>query len=89
VSVLLGYAALLLPWMTGTRVAFLYQLLAFLRPVGAGLLAPPALEAPTLDGRRFRCLRGSNHPIHPMTMALPISPESLRQCAWLESWLGG
>jgi len=84
VSVLLGYAALLLPRMTGTRVAFLYQLLAFLRPVGAGLLALPAL-----DGRRFRCLRGSNHPIHPMTMALPISPESLRQCAWLESWLGG
>ncbi len=92
VPVLLGYAALLLPWVTGTRVTFLYHYLpsyAFALLALVYWLCRLWKHRPWMVVAFAACVLATALFFLPMTMALPMSPESLRQRAWLESWLGG
>ncbi len=92
VPVLLGYAALLLPWVPGTRVAFLYHYLpsyAFALLALVYWLCRLWKHRPWVVIAFAACVVATALFFLPMTMALPMSPESLRRRAWLESWLGG
>ena len=92
VPVVLGYVALLLPWVTGTRVAFLYHYLpsyAFALLTLVYWLCRLWKYRPWMVVAFATCVLVTTLFFLPMTMALPMSPESLRQRAWLESWLGG
>jgi len=92
VPALLGYAALLLPWVPGTRVAFLYHYLpsyAFALLALVYWLCRLWKHLPWVVVAFAACVVVTALFFLPMVMALPMSPESLQQRAWLESWLGG
>jgi dolichyl-phosphate-mannose--protein O-mannosyl transferase len=90
--VLLGYVALLLPWVTGTRVAFLYHYLpsyAFALLTLVYWLCRLWKYRPWMVVAFAGCVLVTALYFLPMTMGSPMSPESLLRRAWLESWLGG
>ena len=92
VPALLGYAALLLPWVPGTRVAFLYHYLpsyAFALLALVYWLCRLWKRQPWLVVAFTACAVATALFFLPMTMALPMSPEGLRRRGWLASWLGG
>ncbi len=92
VPALLGYVALLLPWIPGTRVAFLYHYLpsyAFALLALVYWLCRLWKHRPWVVVAFAACVVATALFFLPMTMALPMSPESLRRRGWLASWLGG
>ena len=92
VPILLGYVALLLPWVASTRVSFIYH---YLPSYAFALLALVYWLCRLWKYRPWTvvafatCVLATALFFLPMVMALPLSPESLRQRGWLESWLGG
>jgi dolichyl-phosphate-mannose--protein O-mannosyl transferase len=92
VPVVLGYVALLLPWVMGTRVAFLYHYLpsyVFALLTLVYWLCRLWKYRPWMVVAFAACVLVTALYFLPMTMGLPMTPESLRRRAWLESWLGG
>lgn len=92
VPVLLGYVALLLPWVASTRVSFIYH---YLPSYAFALLALVYWLCRLWKYRPWTvvafaaCVLATALFFLPMVMALPLSPEGLRQRGWLEPWLGG
>jgi dolichyl-phosphate-mannose-protein mannosyltransferase len=92
VPILLGYVFLLLPWIPGTRIPYIYN---YLPSYAFALMAlvywlvrlwrrPPwgpwvvvAFTALALAATLF---------FLPLAMGLPISPESMQQRIWMDSW---
>lgn len=92
VPVLLGYVALLLPWVASTRVSFIYHYLpsyAFALLALVYWLCRLWKYQPWTVVAFAACVLATALFFLPMVLALPLSPESLRQRGWLESWLGG
>jgi len=92
VPILLGYVSLLLPWVPGTRIPYIYNYLPIYpfailalvywlcrlwryRPWGAWVVVTFAIWA--MAAALY---------FLPITIALPITHESLRQHIWLGSW---
>ena len=91
VPALLGYVALLLPWVPGTRVAFLYHYLpsyAFALLALTYWLCQLWKRQPWIVVAFAACALATTLFFLPMVLSLPMTPESLRERAWLESWLG-
>jgi dolichyl-phosphate-mannose--protein O-mannosyl transferase len=92
VPILLGYVFLLLPWIPGTRIPYIYN---YLPSYAFALIAlvywlvrlwgrPPwgpwvvvAFTALALAATLF---------FLPLAMGLPISSESMQQRIWMDSW---
>ena len=92
VPVLLGYPALLLPWVTGARVAFLYHYLssyAFALWTLVYWLCWLWKQRPWMVIAFAACMVATALFFLSMTMGLPMSPGNLRRRAWLEFRLGG
>lgn len=92
VPILLGYMFLLLPWVLGTRIPYLYN---YLPSYAFALLALVYWLCRLWNHRPWgrwvviafaACVVATALYFLPLTMALPISHEYLRQHIWLESW---
>ncbi len=92
VPILLGYVFLLLPWVPGTRIPYIYNYL----PCYAFALMALVYWLCRLWGRRrwgpwvvvaFTALAVASAVLFvPMASGLPMSPEFLQQHIWRESW---
>jgi len=92
VPILLGYVFLLLPWIPGTRIPYIYNylpsyafalmalvywLVRLWRRPSWGPWVVVAFTALALAATLF---------FLPLAMGLPISPESMQQRIWMDSW---
>lgn len=92
VPALLGYAVLLLPWIPGTRIPYIYN---YLPSYAFAILVLVCLLV-SLWGRRpwgpwvvvafAVCVLAVGLFFLPMASALPMSPEGLQQRMWIETW---
>ncbi len=92
VPIVLGYAALLLPWIPSTRLPYLYNYL----PVYAFAVLALAWWGTWVWDRgawgRWAvvaftfCAVAAGIFYLPLAMALPLDPESLQQRIWLDTW---
>ena len=92
VVALLGYAALLLPWIPGTRIPYIYN---YLPSYAFALLALVCLLT-SLWGRRpwgpwavvafAACALAVGLYFLPLASAIPISPEGYQQRLWIDTW---
>lgn len=92
VVALLGYVALLLPWIPGTRIPYIYN---YLPSYAFALLALVCLLVP-LWGRRpwgpwvvvafAACALVLGIYFLPLASAIPISVESYQQHLWIDTW---
>lgn len=90
VPILLGYVALLLPWVLSNRVSFIYH---YLPSYAFALLA---LVYGLCQCWKYRpwlvvvfavCVLAAAIFYFPMATAQPMDPESLRRHLWLKTWL--
>jgi dolichyl-phosphate-mannose-protein mannosyltransferase len=92
VPILLGYVLLLLPWIPGTRIPYIYNYL----PCYAFALMALVYWLCWLWGRRpwgpwvvvafTACAVASTLFFLPMAIGWPMSSEFLEQHIWLDSW---
>ena len=92
VVALLGYVALLLPWIPGTRIPYIYN---YLPSYAFALLALVCLLV-SLWGRRpwgpwvvvafAACALAITLYFLPLVSAIPISPEAYQQRLWIDTW---
>ena len=90
--ILLGYVCLFLPWLPGTRIPYIYNYMpiypfAILALVyWLSRLWRYRSWGPWIVVAFAACVVAATLYFLPITLALPTSPESLRQHIWLGSW---